>query len=282
MSAAAADRLAQRVIVVTGAAGGFGGGVVELAAARGAMVVGADVNEAALSAALQPLAERGLSVAWKVADVTKLADMQALVAFTAEKFGRVDVLVNNAGVMPLAFYSDHAKAAAAWNTAIDVNIKGVVNGIAAVHDLMLAQGRGHVVNVSSTYGTLGSEGSGVYSATKSAVNVLSESLRVETQGRIKVTIVRPSGVPTTGLGSTMINPRASVGNIGHHGKAAGVGVPQLLAGTLPPDQADPESITYFSLSARDVAEAIVHVIDQPWGVSISDITVRASGEPYIL
>lgn len=282
MSAAYVDRLADRVIVITGAAGGFGAAAAEIAAARGAKVVGADVNEAALEATFRPLADSGLAVTWRATDVTDLADMQALVAFTVEQFGRVDVLVNNAGMMPLAFFGDHATAAAAWSKAIDVNIKGVLNGVAAVYDVMTAQGRGHVVNVSSTYSSLGSEGSGVYSATKSAVNMLSESLRVETQGRIKVTIVRPSGVPTTGLGSTMVNPRAAVGNIGHHAKAAGPGVAQLLAGTLPPELADRELITYFSLNAHDVGEAIVHVIDQPWGVSISDITVRAAGEPYLL
>jgi NADP-dependent 3-hydroxy acid dehydrogenase YdfG len=278
----AGDRLADRVIVITGAAGGFGGATAEIAAARGATVVGADLNEAALEATFRPLADRGLSVAWRATDVTDRAEVNALVAFAIERFGRVDVMVNNAGMMPLAFYSDHGKAAVIWSTAIDVNVKGVINGIAAVYDVMTAQGRGHVVNVSSTYAALGSEGSGVYSATKSAVNVLSESLRVETQGRIKVTIVRPSGVPTTGLGSTMVNPRAAVGNIGHHAKAAGIGVGQLLAGTLPPELADREQITYFSLDAHDVGEAIVHVIDQPWGVSISDITVRAAGEPYLL
>jgi len=282
MSAAVSDRLADRVIVITGAAGGFGSAAAEIAAERGARVVGADLSEAALAGTFHPLAEQGLDVAWRATDVTDLADMQALVAFAVERFGRVDVMVNNAGLMPLAFYSDHHEAAAAWSAAIDVNLKGVLNGIAAVYDLMTAQGRGHVVNVSSTYATLGSEGSGVYSATKSAVNVLTESLRVEAQGRIKVTIVRPSGVPTTGLGGTMVNPRAAVGNIGHHAKAAGPGVQQLLAGTLPPELADRDLITYFSLNARDVGEAIVHVIDQPWGVSISDITVRAAGEPYLL
>ncbi len=278
----ASDRLADRIIVITGAAGGFGAAAAEIAASRGAKVVGADIDEAALDTTFKAFADRGLDVAWRRSDVVDLADMQALAAFALERFGRIDVMVNNAGMMPLAFFGDHEIAAGRWSAAIDVNIKGVVNGIAAVYDIMTAQGRGHVINVSSTYAALGSEGSGVYSATKSAVNVLSESLRVEAQGRIKVTVVRPSGVPTTGLGGTMVNPRASVGNIGHHAQAAGRGVQQLLSGTLPGELADREQITYFSLNAHDVGEAIVHVIDQPWGVSISDITVRAAGEPYLL
>lgn len=276
------DRLSERVIVITGAAGGFGRVVAELAADRGASVVGADIDEAALAAALNPLADRGLNVAWKAADVADIDDMRALAAFTVERFGRIDVIVNNAGVMPLAFYSDHQAAAAAWSTAIDVNMKGVINGIAAVYDQMLAQGRGHVVNISSTYGNAGTEGSGVYSATKSAVNVLSESLRVETQGRIKVSVVRPTGVPTTGLGRSIINPRAVIGMVGQHGAVATTRMKQLYSGQLPPECSDPEQIGYFALEASHIAETILYVIDQPWGVSISDITVRASGEPYLL
>ena len=76
-----------------------------------------------------------------------------------------------------------------------MNFKGVLHGISAVHDQMIAQGRGHVVNVSSIYGNHPNAGSGVYAATKAAVNVLSETLRIESQGRIKVTTIRPTGVP---------------------------------------------------------------------------------------
>ena len=100
-------------------------------------------------------------------------------------------MVNNAGVMPLAFYADHADAGAAWERCIDINIKGVLNGIVAVYDQMIAQGRGHIVNLSSIYGNFPVAGAGVYGASKAAVNFLSEALRVEAQGRIKVTVVKP-------------------------------------------------------------------------------------------
>jgi NADP-dependent 3-hydroxy acid dehydrogenase YdfG len=276
------DRLAERVIVITGAGGGFGALVAEAAAGRGASVVGVDIDGDALERSFGALAERGLSVAWRATDVSDLDDMRALAAFAVERFGRIDVMVNNAGVMPLAFFADHERAADAWSRAVDVNIKGVVNGIAAVYDHMITQGRGHVVNISSTYSNAPTEGSGVYGATKTAVNMISESLRVEAQGKIKVSIVRPTGVPTTGLGGGIVNQAAVVGMVGHHGKVANERMGQLFAGALPDDCTDPDSIGYFALDPRHVAEAIIHVIDQPWGVSISDITVRAAGEPYLL
>jgi NADP-dependent 3-hydroxy acid dehydrogenase YdfG len=245
-------------------------------------VVGGDLSDEALAAALGPLAERGLRVAWRTCDVTVADDVHALVGLAVAEFGRVDVMVNNAGIMPLAFYRDHERAAAEWDRAIDVNLKGVVHGIAAAYDPMIAQGRGHVVNISSTYGNAGTEGSGVYSATKSAVNILSESLRVEAQGKIKVSVVRPTGVPSTGLGRSIVNQRAVVGMVGQHAADANAKMAQLFAGDLAPEHADPDSIGYFALDADHIADAVLYVIDQPWGVSISDLTVRASGEPYIL
>ncbi len=276
------SRLAGRVVVITGAASGFGRLVAERAAQRGASVVGGDLNEAALAEAFTAMAELGLPVAWRAVDVANPQDMQALAALAVARFGRIDVLVNNAGIMPLAFFADHARAAAAWSQAIDVNLKGVVNGIAAVFDQMIAQGQGHVVNISSTYSNAPTEGAGVYAATKAAVNMISESLRIEGQGRIKVSIVRPTGVPTTGLGAGVINRRASIGMVGHHAETAVAKMKQLFSNSLPAEFSDPERIGYFALDPGVVADTILHVIDQPWGVSISDITVRAAGEPYLL
>ena len=147
-------------------------------------------------------------------DVTRRADLDDVVRIAIDRYGTVDVLVNNAGVMPLAFFSDHAAAVEAWDRAIDINVKGVLNGICAVYDQMIRQGRGHVVNISSIYGNAGTAGSGVYSATKAAVRVLSDSLRVEAQGKIKVTVVRPTGVMGTGLGGGVVNPKRSSGSPG--------------------------------------------------------------------
>lgn len=282
MSTTEVDRLAGRSVIITGAAAGFGRLVAERLAERGAHVIGADVDGETLEQVFTALETAGGSVAWQPTDVTDLAQMRRLAEVAIDRFESIDVLVNNAGTMPLAFFADHESASDAWSRAIDINIKGVVNGIAAVHDQMLTQGRGQVVNVSSTYSNAPTEGSGVYGATKTAVNVLSESLRVESQGKIKVSIVRPTGVPATGLGASVVNPRAVVGMLGHHGAAASTRMQQLFAHELPPELADPDRIGYFALEADHVADTIVYVIDQPWGVSISDITVRASGEPYLL
>ncbi len=93
-------------------------------------------------------------------------------------------MINNAGIMPLAFLADHADAAEAWSRCIDINIKGVLNGMIAVHDQMMSQGRGHIVNISSIYGNGPVAGAAVYGATKAAVNTMSEAFRVETQGVI--------------------------------------------------------------------------------------------------
>ena len=147
---------------------------------------------------------------------------------------------------------------------------------------MIAQGRGHVVNVSSIYGNHPNAGSGVYAATKAAVNVLSDTLRVESQGKIKVTTIRPTGVPTTGLGSTVVNGGALVGILGHHGQSFMTNIAGYFAGTLPAEQTDPESIRYWAIRPEELAQQILYAIDQPWGVSISDLTVRASGEEFVL
>jgi NADP-dependent 3-hydroxy acid dehydrogenase YdfG len=276
------SHVADRVIVITGAAGGFGAHVARTAAERGAKVVGADVDGPGLDRLVESIVATGGEAAARVTDVTDLEEMRALSAFTVETYGRIDVLVNNAGVMPLAFFADHPKAAAAWDRAIDINLKGTVHGICAVYDQMIAQGRGHVVNISSTYGNFATAGSGVYSATKMAVNGISESLRVEAQGKIKVSVVRPTGVPTTGLGGTVINNRAVIGMLGHHQASVMEHMTAFRKGELPPEATDPDDIRLWSLDPEHVAGAILYVIDQPWGVSISDITVRASGEEYML
>ncbi len=211
-----ANHLTGRVILVTGAGGGFGRLISEMTAARGAMVVAADVDGDAAAETVKDIEAAGGQARAVTADVTRKADLDAAVRTAVEAFGSVDVLVNNAGIMPLAFFADHEQAGAAWDRAIDINIKGVVNGIAAVYDRMIEQGRGHIVNISSIYGNGGSVGSGVYSATKAAVAVLSDALRVEAQGKIKVTVVRPTGVPGTNLASGIVNFDAFVGITGQN------------------------------------------------------------------
>lgn len=270
-----------RVVIVTGAGSGFGALTSELLASLGAAVVAADVDAEAVTATVAGITEAGGRAEAVTADVTSRDDMDRVAAVAVERFGAIDVLVNNAGVMPLAFFADHGIAAQAWDRCIDINVKGVVNGIAAVYDQMIEQGRGHVVNISSIYGNRGTAGSGVYSATKAAVAVLSESLRVEAQGKIKVTVVRPTGVPGTNLGAGVLNLEAFVGVTGQHTDRFSGRIMQWLEGTLPPEAADPDDVAYWALDPRELAAQIVAVIDTPWGLDISDITVRATGEDYV-
>ena len=279
------DHVKGKVVVVTGAASGFGRIVATLLAGRGAKVVAADVDADGVEATAESIAALGGEVAARRTDVTDRADTAALAAFAVDTFGAIDVWVNNAGTMPLAFFADHARAADAWDRCIDVNFRGVLNGISAAHDQMIAQGRGQVVNVSSIYGNFPVAGSGVYTATKAAVNVLSETLRVESQGKIKVTTVKPTGVPGTNLGSGIVNGDAMAGILGQNAASFGEKAGVVWGPDDNPEKAaltDPEDIRYWAIAPEELAEQIVYVIDQPWGVSISDITVRASGDPYVI
>lgn len=249
-----------KVAVVTGGASGFGLLVTQMLRERGATVVGFDTSDA-----------NGCVVV----DVTDGAAMVAAVNDVVAAHGRVDIMVNNAGIMPLAFFADHAQAADAWDRCIDVNLKGVVHGISAVYDHMIGQGSGHVVNISSIYGNSGVAGAGVYSATKMAVRAISEALRVETQGQIKVTVVRPTGVPGTGLMNSIVNFEAALPLAAHN-------VERMKGrfGNRDPEQDDPESVRYWAITPEELAAQVVYCIDQPAGIAISDITVRATGEDY--
>ncbi len=271
-----------KVIFITGAAGGFGRLVACKTAALGARVVAADIEERGLEATVDEIRAAG-GRAWAVrADVTDRAQMCAAAASAVEREGAIDVWVNNAGVMPLAFFADHEQAAEAWDRCIDINLKGVLHGILAVHDTMIRQGRGHVVNVSSIYGNQPVAGAAVYGATKAAVNFLSEALRQESQGRIKVTTIRPTGVPGTGLADGIVNPSAFAGILGGQ-EARFMETMGVVLGESPPKAlTDPDSIGYFALAPELLADQIVFAIDQPWGVSISDLTVRASGDGYVI
>ena len=271
-----------KVVVVTGAAGGFGRLVALKSLELGASVVCSDIDERALSQLVEDLNADNSQVFGIKADVSKLKEVNSLVLETIEKFGQVDVMINNAGIMPLAFYADHDSAAEAWDRCIDINIKGVLNGITAVYDHMIDQGRGHVVNLSSIYGNYPVAGAGVYGASKAAVNFLSESLRVESQGKIKVTIVKPTGVPGTGLGQGIVNQDAIVGILGQNDATYRQMMQAHVSGELPEEHSSRENIEYYALDPEDLADQIIYAINQPWGVSIGDITVRASGDAYVL
>ena len=270
-----------KVIVVTGAGSGFGRLTSHQAATLGASVVAADVDGDAAAETVAHIVAAGGQAEAVTADVTRKDDMDRVALVAVERFGAIDVLINNAGVMPLAFFSDHKEAWEAWDRAIDINVKGVVHGIAAVYDRMIEQGRGHIVNISSVYGNRGTAGSGVYSATKAAVIAISDALRVEAQGKIKVTVVRPTGVPGTNLASGIVNFEAFVGITGQNSQQFSEQVTRWVGGTLPAAAQDADNVAYWALAPEELAAQIVAVINTPWGVNISDITIRSTGEDYV-
>jgi NADP-dependent 3-hydroxy acid dehydrogenase YdfG len=276
------NHIAGKSIVITGAGGGFGRLVAQKAAALGARVTCGDIDLAAAQATVDAVTGAGGTAQAVQTDVRDLAAVKALVAKALEAYGAIDVMMNNAGIMPLAFFSDHEAAYDAWERCIDINIKGVLNGMVAAYDPMIAAGRGQIVNLSSIYGNFPVIGAAVYGASKSAVNFLSESLRVESRGKIKVTTIKPTGVPTTGLSGTVINPAAGIGIVAHNMPDFMDMVGQMGAGTFPPERLSPDAIDYASLAPEHIADAIIHAINQPWGVSISEVTVRAAGDHFVL
>ncbi|MFT3976100.1 MAG: SDR family oxidoreductase [Sphingomonas bacterium] len=276
------DHIAGKSIVVTGAGGGFGRLVAQKAAARGARVACGDIDGAAAEATAESIRSNGGVAIALAADVTQLDQVVALVRAGVEAHGKIDVMVNNAGIMPLAFFADHAAAYPAWSRCIDINIKGVLNGMVAAYDPMIAAGRGQIINISSIYGNFPVIGAAVYGASKAAVNFLSESFRLETRGKIKVTTVKPTGVPATGLSGSVVNPDASIGIIGHNMPDFLAMIADMNAGTLPAERLDAEHMDYISLAPEHIADAVLYAIDQPLGVSIGEITVRAAGDHFIL
>jgi NADP-dependent 3-hydroxy acid dehydrogenase YdfG len=276
------SHLADRVVVITGAGSGFGALMAGLAADRGARLVLGDIDTAAADGVADELRAGGAEVESVAVDVRDRAQVDALAARAVDRFGAIDVMINNAGIMPLAFIADHHEAADAWDRCIDINLKGVLHGICAVYDQMIEQGRGHIVNLSSIYGNAGTPGSAVYSATKAAVAVLSDALRKESRGAIKVTVVRPTGVLGTNLAASVVNPAAAIGITGQHWDVYMERVMAFIGGSLEEPFTDIDSPEYWAIDPAVIAAEVIHAIDQPWGVTIGDITVRATGEHFIL
>ena len=275
-----ANHIAGKSVIITGAGSGFGRLTAQKLAAEGARLTCADVNGEAAEATAAAIRESGGTAQAVTADVTSIEDMRRAAAAAVDAYGAIDVMMNNAGIMPLAFLADHAEALPAWERCIDINFKGVMHGTLAVYDQMVAQGRGHIVNLSSIYGNRPAAGAAVYGATKAAVDYFSHALRQEARGKIKVTVIKPTGVMATGLMGTVVNPAAGAGLIGHNGAAFYEDFARLKAGD-PGDLTNENSIGYAFLTPDHIADAIVHTIDQPWGVAISDVTVRAAGEHYV-
>ncbi|HEX2560570.1 SDR family oxidoreductase [Phenylobacterium sp.] len=189
------DNIAGKAIVVTGASSGMGAAAARHLARKGAaLVLGARRSDriAALAAEINQAGGRAKPV---TTDVTKAEELQRLVDAAVETYGRIDVLINNAGVMPLSPLQ--RLKIAEWDQMIDVNLKGVLYGVAAALPYMIKQNSGHIINLSSVAGHKLFGGSAVYSATKFAVRALSEGLRQEMAAyNIRTTIISPGAVKT--------------------------------------------------------------------------------------
>lgn len=237
------SEVANKVVLVTGASSGIGEAVArELAASGASVVIGARRVERleALKAEIEAAGGKAMAQAL---DVTSRESVQAFVEAARAQFGRVDVIVNNAGVMPLSPLA--ALKVDEWDQMIDVNIRGVLHGIAAALPIMEAQGSGQIINIASTAGHQILPSGAVYCATKFAVRVISEALRMETD-KVRVTVVSP-GATTSELAHT----------ITHEDTAAFV-----------------EEYRKQILPAEAIARAVKFAIEQPADVDVNEVIVR--------
>lgn len=187
-------KLSGLTAIITGASSGIGEATARELASAGMRIMLAARREDRLQRLQGEIEQAGGSARYRVTDVTNRADVQALADETVRAFGAVDVLFNNAGVMLLAPL-DKLRVDE-WDRMIDVNIKGVLYGIAAVVPQMRRQGRGHIINCASTAGHRLFPGAAVYCATKFAVRALSEGLRMESGEKVRCTIISPGAVAT--------------------------------------------------------------------------------------
>ena len=268
-----------KVIIITGASSGFGKLTAKRAAEMGGKIVLAARSEEKLKETVAEIKAAGGEASYIVTDVAKKDDVFAMAKFAVDTYVRIDVLVNNAGTMPLAFFSEHEQALDKWEQCIDISIKGTIFGISAVYDQMIKQGQGQVINVSSIYANFPVAGAGVYQVAKMGVQYLAESLRSECQGKIKVTTIKPTGFMKTNLSSSVVDQMAMM--------PAVAGPLEILSNwveeaPLRPDFHDINSMTYNDPDPQVLADNIIYAINQPWGVSIGDLTVRASGESFVI
>ncbi|MEP6898023.1 MAG: SDR family oxidoreductase [Rhodanobacter sp.] len=189
------NNIAGKVIIITGASSGMGEAATRHLAAQGARVVLAARRSDRIDTLAEEITKAGGKAVAVVTDVTRPIDMQKVATAAMEAFGRIDVLVNNAGVMPLS--PIERLKIDEWDRMIDVNLKGVLYGVAAVLPHMQAQKSGHIINTASVAAYKVFPGSAVYSATKFAVRGLTEGLRQEVKPyNIRTTLISPGAVKT--------------------------------------------------------------------------------------
>jgi NADP-dependent 3-hydroxy acid dehydrogenase YdfG len=184
-----------KVVIITGASSGIGEAAAKELASKGAKLVLAARREDRLKKLEEEIQNNGGQAIYKVTDVSSYEQMEELAEHALKQFGKIDVMVNNAGVMPLS--PVYQKKIKEWDTMIDVNIKGVLYGIAAVLPSMRERKEGHIINVSSIAGHLVFPAGSVYCGTKFAVRAITEGLRIEeADNNIRTTIISPGTIAT--------------------------------------------------------------------------------------
>jgi len=245
-----ATNISGKVVVITGASSGMGDATARYLADRGAVVVLGARRADRLNALMDEITKRGGKALALATDVTDAAQVQRLVDAAVERFGRIDVMVNNAGLMPHSPLE--RRKIADWDRTIDVNIKGVLYGIAAALPHMQRQKSGHFINVSSVAGHKVRPAGVVYSATKTAVRVISEGLRQEVKPwNIRTTVISPGAVATE-LPQSITEPDIAKG------------IEQFYKD--------------YAIPASSFARAVAFAISQPEDVDINEILFRPTSQ----
>ncbi len=238
-----------KVVVITGASSGIGRATAKLLAERGAFVVlGARRLEPLRTVADEILASGG-RVALKQTDVRQRADLDALVSLAVNEGGKLDVIVNNAGVGPISRFD--ALQVDDWDLMIDVNLRGTLYGIAASLPVFSRQGSGHIINVISTAGLKIVPTMGVYAATKNAVRTATEALRQEAGPSLRVTEISP-GMTATNFGDSITDPSLK----------------RKIA----------DDLGSIAMPAEAIARGIVFAVEQPPEVNVGSIVMRPTAQ----
>ena len=240
-----------KVVVITGASSGIGEASARLLAQNGARLMLGARRVERLTQIASEICSQGGTVEWQMTDVTEKASVSALVAVAQEKYGRVDVMINNAGVMPLAPLQEIRVEE--WENAIDVNIKGVLYGIAAALPVMRSQGSGHFINVASIAAHMVVPSASVYCATKFAVWAISEGLRQEVGSNIRTTIISP-GLVDTELPDSIIHQSTA--------------------------EAFKEVYKNVAMQPKEIANAIAYAVACPANVDVNEIILRPKNSPF--
>lgn len=239
-----------KVIAITGASSGIGEATARLLASQGAKVVLGARRTDRLEKIAGDINACGGRAEFRALDVTDRKDVQDFIDFAVTCFDRVDVLVNNAGVMPLSKLE--ALKVDEWDRMIDVNIRGVLHGIAATLPLMQRQRAGQIINIASIGAYAVSPTAAVYCATKYAVRAISEGLRQEVGGDIRVTVIAP-GVTESELAESISDEGG---------------------------RAEMKEFRKIAILADAIARAITYAIEQPADVDVSELIVRPTASPF--